>query len=48
MSIVERMRRVRVIEKIESNLEYAEKIGIKDVSQYTRLDNINKLKKKEM
>ena len=47
MTISERMRKVRLIEKIENNLEYAERIGVKDVSQYVRLDVTHKAKKKE-
>ena len=47
MTVAERMRRVRIIEKIERNMECAERIGIKDVSQYVRLDLMNKTKAKE-
>lgn len=32
MSVTERMKRIRVLEKIEKNQGYSEKIGIRDVS----------------
>lgn len=34
MDVLERMRMLRIIEKIENNKKYAEKLGIVDHSSY--------------
>lgn len=39
MDVAERMNMIRLIEKIENNLEYSEKLGIKNVSEFRLEEN---------
>ena len=39
MDVAERMNMIRLIEKIENNLEYSEKLGIKNVSELRLEEN---------
>lgn len=39
MDMAKRMNMIRIIEKIENNLEYSERLGIKNVSEFRLGEN---------